>query len=37
VHPGRAVWPLFAALLTGAAAFGVANVLNRRRATGLTA
>jgi hypothetical protein len=29
--PGPAIWPLFAAVLTGAAAFGAANVLNRRR------
>ena len=35
VRPGRAIWPLFAALLTGAVAFGVANVLNRRRAAGV--
>jgi hypothetical protein len=35
VRPGRAIWPLFAALLTGAAAFGVAHVLNRRRLVGM--
>jgi hypothetical protein len=31
---GYPVWPLLAALVTGAAAFGVASVLNRRRADG---
>ncbi len=37
VQPGRALWPLFAAVLTGAAAVGVASVLNRRRALGTPA
>jgi hypothetical protein len=35
VRPGQAIWPLFAAVLTGATAFGVAHVLNRRRQVGI--
>ena len=33
LHAGHALWPLFAAMLTGAAAFGVASALTRNRRT----